>query len=167
MIRGIGTQHAKEQRLVISSPLGLLELVAGGDTLRQLRFSEKGGVEDKPAGHSPILAECRRQLEEYFSGKRRRFNLSLDPQGTAFEKEIWQRLKRIPYGRTASYKEIAQDIGRPRAVRAVGAANGKNPLAIIVPCHRVVGHNGSLTGYGGGLWRKQWLLDHERRNVQV
>jgi methylated-DNA-[protein]-cysteine S-methyltransferase len=167
MTRGTGTQHAEEQRLVIGSPLGLLELVARGDALEQLRFSEKGGVEDKPAGHSLLLAECRRQLEEYFSGKRRQFDFSLDPQGTAFEKEVWQRLKRIPYGRTASYKEIAQDIGRPRAVRAVGAANGKNPLAIIVPCHRVVGHHGSLTGYGGGLWRKQWLLDHERRNMRA
>ncbi len=167
MTRGIGAQHAEEQRLVIGSPLGLLELVARGDALLQLRFSEKGGGEGEPAGPSLLLAECRRQLEEYFSGKRRQFDFSLDPQGTAFEKEVWQRLKRIPYGRTASYKEIAQDIGRPRAARAVGAANGKNPLAVIVPCHRVVGHNGSLTGYGGGLWRKQWLLDHERRNIRA
>ena len=165
MPRAKRIKHSQGQRLVMGSPLGFLELVAEGDVLQQLHFTEKGRGGDGPGDRSPILAEARRQLEEYFSGKRRQFDLPLALQGTAFEMEVWRRLQRIPYGQTASYKEIAEAIGRPGAMRAVGAANGKNPLAIIVPCHRVVGHNGNLTGYGGGLWRKKWLLDHEGRRA--
>jgi methylated-DNA-[protein]-cysteine S-methyltransferase len=152
--------------MVITSPLGPLEIVAAAGALQKLHFVERGIRFGRQTASSPFMLECRRQIDEYFAGKRHRFDLALSLQGTEFERDVWQRLLRIPYGRTASYKEIAAAIGRPKAVRAVGAANGKNPVAIIVPCHRVIGYNGSLTGYGGGLWRKKWLLDHEKnRNI--
>ena len=104
----------------------------------------------------------RRELGEYFSGTRREFGITLAPRGTGFQREVWAELRRIPYGETISYAELARRIGNPRAVRAVGLANGANPLAIVVPCHRVIGANGTLTGYGGGLTVKQQLLDLER-----
>ena len=109
-------------------------------------------------------ASCRRELEEYFAGARTRFTVSLDLRGTFFQKQCWQALLDIPYGETRSYADIARAIGRPRAFRAVGMANHDNPVAIIVPCHRVVGSNGDLTGYGGGLEVKRHLLDLERRH---
>ena len=104
---------------------------------------------------------ARRQLAEYFAGLRRDFDLTLSPSGTVFQREVWAALEAIPFGATCCYSDIAERIGRPRAVRAVGAANGKNPIAIVVPCHRMIGRDGSLTGYGGGLDRKRWLLEHE------
>lgn len=113
----------------------------------------------------PRFAEVRRQLDEYFAGQRHQFALPLSPHGTAFQMDVWTALRDIPYGQTTSYGELARQIKRPRAVRAVGAANGANPLAIIVPCHRVIGSNGSLTGYGGGLPAKKWLLAHEQRHA--
>ena len=108
-----------------------------------------------------MLLACRSQLDEYFGGKRRIFDLKLEPRGTAFQERVWHELLRIPYGETRSYKDIAIDVGNSQAVRAVGMANGRNPISIIIPCHRVIGINGDLVGYGGELWRKQWLLDHE------
>ncbi len=108
--------------------------------------------------HKPI-----RQLNEYFSGKRTTFQISLDPKGTPFQLKVWQALRNIPYGHTVSYGQIAKAIGHPRAARAIGAANGQNPLSIIVPCHRVIGSNGKLVGYGGGLFIKESLLTHETR----
>ena len=109
----------------------------------------------------PVIAEAFRQLEEYFSGGRREFDLPLNPKGTPFQRRVWDALRRIPYGRTASYKEIAEAIGCPNGYRAVGLANNRNPIAIIVPCHRVVGADGKLVGYAGGLELKQKLLDLE------
>ncbi len=109
-----------------------------------------------------VLLACRLQFEEYFRGKRRVFDLKLEPQGTAFQRRIWSHLLCIPYGETRSYKDIASDAGNRQAARAVGAANARNPIGIIIPCHRVIGTRGDLVGYGGGLWRKQWLLNHER-----
>ncbi|MCE5231773.1 MAG: methylated-DNA--[protein]-cysteine S-methyltransferase [Mizugakiibacter sp.] len=108
---------------------------------------------------------ARRQLEAYFAGTLTAFDLPLGPRGTAFQRQVWAALCEVPYGTTASYAEIARRIGRPAAVRAVGAANGANPIGIIVPCHRVIGSNGSLTGYGGGLPMKRYLLEHERRHA--
>jgi methylated-DNA-[protein]-cysteine S-methyltransferase len=157
--------HAGQSRAIISTPLGFLEIVAGAGALQELHFVQKKSGVGSLTASSALVFDCCRQLEEYFSGKRRRFDLALSLGGTEFERDVWRHLLRIPYGRTASYGEIAAAIGRPKAVRAVGAANGKNPVAIIVPCHRVVGHDGRLTGYGGGLWRKKWLLDHERRHI--
>jgi methylated-DNA-[protein]-cysteine S-methyltransferase len=109
-----------------------------------------------------VLVRTQAQLAEYFAGERRAFDLPLAPQGSGFQVEVWRALLRIPYGETCSYGDIARVVGRPAASRAVGAANGRNPIPIIVPCHRVIGSNGSLTGYGGGLPVKRWLLDHER-----
>jgi methylated-DNA-[protein]-cysteine S-methyltransferase len=108
------------------------------------------------------LKACLKQIDEYFKGKRRKFHLDLDPLGTPFQKMVWRQLEKIPFGKVVSYGEIAGVIGNSKACRAVGSANGKNPIAIIIPCHRVVGRDGNLTGYGGGLWRKEWLLKHER-----
>jgi methylated-DNA-[protein]-cysteine S-methyltransferase len=107
------------------------------------------------------FADAMRQVREYFEGKRHEFEIPLDMQGTPFQLQVWEELRRIPYGATISYGELAERLGNPAAVRAVGAANGRNPVSIIVPCHRVIGSNGSLTGYGGGLSRKQFLLKHE------
>lgn len=111
------------------------------------------------------LAEARRQFEAWFAGELHVFDLPLHPRGTPFQLAVWEGLRTIPYAETRSYGDLARQIGRPRAVRAVGAANGANPLSIVVPCHRVIGSNGSLTGYGGGLDAKRWLLAHERRHA--
>ena len=115
------------------------------------------------AGAHPLLEEARRQLDAYFAGELRCFDLPLELEGTPFQRQVWQQLLSVGYGQTASYQEIAVAIDNPKAVRAVGAANGRNPVAIIVPCHRIIGSGGraKLTGYGGGLWRKEWLLRHE------
>ncbi len=156
-------EEAELHRAAINSPLGLVEIFAADKAIRRVDIGGRGAESAPRAGAPVILSECCRQLEEYFSGKRSRFDLALDLQGTEFEQEVWRQLLQIPYGHTASYQEIAEAIGRPKALRAVGAANGKNPVAIIVPCHRVIGHDGRLVGYGGGLWRKKWLLDHESR----
>ena len=110
---------------------------------------------------SEVLAQAREQLNEYFARSRTTFDLPLDPAGSPFERRVWEALRAIPYGSTVSYGELARRLGDPRATRAVGAANGKNPIPIIVPCHRVVGARGELTGFGGGLDRKRWLLEHE------
>jgi methylated-DNA-[protein]-cysteine S-methyltransferase len=112
-----------------------------------------------------VLGEATRQLDAYFSKRLRRFDLPLAPHGTPFQLEVWQALQRIPYGDTWSYADLARRIGRPDAVRAVGAANGRNPIPIVIPCHRVIGSNGQLVGFGGGLPLKRWLLDLESRRL--
>ncbi len=147
--------------LYTDSPLGMIELRENGGCLTDLNFRQKPA--DFPMPITPVLSACATQLEEYFAGKRTAFDLPLAPEGTIFQREVWDILLTIPFGRTMSYGEIARKIGRPSAVRAVGAANGANPVSIIVPCHRIIGADGSLTGYGGGLGRKKWLLEHERR----
>lgn len=148
----------------IDSPLGALLLAGDDEVLHLIGFPEgKGRIEpgadwDHTPGGFPA---ARRQLGEYFAGKRRRFDLAIEPSGTPFQREVLAELQRIPYGETRSYAEIAAALGRPRAVRAVGAANGRNPLPIVIPCHRVVGSDGSLTGFGGGLDAKRLLLELE------
>lgn len=121
------------------------------------------GSSSLQAGAHPLLEEVRHQLDAYFAGDLRCFDLPLDLEGTPFQRQVWQQLLSVGYGQTASYQDIAYAIDNPNAVRAVGAANGRNPVAIIVPCHRIIGSGGraKLTGYGGGLWRKEWLLRHE------
>jgi len=141
------------------SPIGMIEIVGTGEEIEAVEFVET--AEEVPGEIPVLLQNCLKQLDEYFQGKRREFSLDLRPGGTEFQRLVWQELMRIPYGGTASYKDIAEAIGNPRAVRAVGQANHRNPIAIIIPCHRVIGKDGSLTGYGGGLWRKEWLLGHE------
>jgi len=114
-----------------------------------------------------LILECKRQLEEYFAGKRKKFDLPLAPKGTEFQKKVWKALTEIPYGETRTYGEIAAAVGNPKAARAVGMANNKNPIGIIVPCHRVVGANGKLVGYAGGMEKKEWLLKLEKTNRSV
>ena len=143
------------------SEIGLIEIAGDKKDLRTVDFvvTSEAATSDVPLH----LQECFRQIDEYFQGKRREFQLRLRLEGTEFQKRVWRELMKIPYGETASYKDIAEAIANPRAVRAVGQANHRNPVAIVVPCHRVIGQDGNLTGYGGGLWRKEWLLRHESR----
>ena len=154
----------------LESPVGTL-LVAGDDAgLRQVLFAE-GRTEVGPGPgwrEDPgSLAEPVRQLREYFDGRRRGFDLTLAPEGTPFQQRVWRELLTIPYGETISYGELARRIGSPNGSRAVGLANGANPISIIVPCHRVIGSNGKLTGYGGGLKNKEWLLALERGQLAL
>jgi methylated-DNA-[protein]-cysteine S-methyltransferase len=152
---------------LIDSPVGELKLVASdkglvailweNDSPRRVRLSEL--VEDE---HHPVLVETERQLEEYFAGKRKAFSVALDMRGTRFQKDVWEALLAIPFGETRSYGQLANQLGNPRATRAVGAANGRNPVSIIVPCHRVIGASGKLTGFAGGLDAKARLLGLEK-----
>ncbi|MCF8105931.1 MAG: methylated-DNA--[protein]-cysteine S-methyltransferase [Desulfohalobiaceae bacterium] len=149
----------------LESRIGVLEIRADGEEILEVAFvREKGPVQSR-------LPECLKraitQLEEYFQGERMDFDLPLGLRGTAFQLQVWEELRRIPFAETISYGDLAGAVGRPRAFRAVGQANNKNPLPIVVPCHRVVGGDGSLTGYGSGIWRKEWLLEHEQRVKKV
>ena len=144
----------------MDSPIGTLRLVAEGDGLCRIEFPDQHG-EDGGAEDTPLLCDAARQLREYFSGKRQAFDLPLAASGTQFQHSVWTALSQIPYGELRSYRDIAEQLGKPKAVRAVGAANGRNPLPIVVPCHRVIGSNGSLTGFAGGLPAKQCLLELE------
>jgi methylated-DNA-[protein]-cysteine S-methyltransferase len=143
----------------IDSPLGELLLAGDGKSLSRLHMHAQ--PDPSWTANDRGFAGARAQLEEYFAGRRRDFDLPLSPAGTPFELEVWRALREIPYGQTVSYGALAASLGRPDAARAVGAANGRNPIAVIIPCHRVIGANGSLTGYGGGLERKRLLLDLE------
>jgi methylated-DNA-[protein]-cysteine S-methyltransferase len=156
----------------IDSPVGKLKLVASdkglaailwaNDRPGRVRLSEL--VEDKK---HPVLAETERQLEEYFAGRRKEFSVPLDMRGTPFQKNVWEALLAIPFGETKSYGQLAKQLGNPRAMRAVGAANGRNPISIIVPCHRVIGSSGKLTGFAGGLETKAHLLGLEERGTRL
>lgn len=151
-----------------NSPIGILLVKSSGNAITELSFVDK---EFKPVTEeiifqqpfSPILKKCIDQLDDYFSGKLFQFNLNLSQKGTAFQQQVWNELLKIKYGRTTSYLSLSKSIGNEKAIRAVGTANGKNNIAIIVPCHRVIGQDGSLVGYAGGLQRKHWLLDHEAK----
>jgi methylated-DNA-[protein]-cysteine S-methyltransferase len=142
------------------SPIGPLQLLGDEHALQGL-YMHAYDPPDHWREASEPFADAIEQLEQYFAGERVEFDLPLDMRGTDFQRNVWEALLTIPYGETRSYGEIAKQIGRPDRARAVGAANGSNPVSIIVPCHRVIGSDGSLTGYGGGLPRKRWLLDHE------
>ena len=144
------------------SPIGDLLLTGDGTALTRLLMSPFA-VEDTWERDDDGLREYVQQLEDYFAGNRRDFDIPVDPAGTPFQKRVWEALCEIPYGQTWSYLQLATRIGNPKACRAVGLANGRNPIAVVVPCHRVIGANGSLTGYGGGMDRKRILLDLERR----
>jgi methylated-DNA-[protein]-cysteine S-methyltransferase len=148
---------------VYESPLGPLTLLGDDRRLHAMYFRGRSGALDEAARDPRPFGEATSQLAEYFAGERRRFELTLSLEGTPFQRRVWAALAEIPYGRTCSYGELAAQIGRPDRVRAVGAAVGRTPAPIIVPCHRVIGADGSLTGYGGGLHRKQALLDLESR----
>jgi len=152
----------------LDTPVGQLRLLADDEHLTHALWPTHSGTlpAARPGGDHPILVEAIAQLNEYFSGKRRDFDLPIEPKGTTFQRQVWAALQAIPWGETWSYGDLAAAIERPRAVRAVGAANGRNPLSIIVPCHRVLGRDGALTGYAGGLLAKRWLLQHEATRAQ-
>jgi len=144
-------------------PVGKLTLYSDGAALTGLEFEDpKYPLEPAPRGDDKIIAQTRRELDAYFAGKLKAFSVALKPSGTPFQQKVWMALRKIPYGVTRSYGQQAQAIGSPNASRAVGLANGKNPIPIIVPCHRVIGASGSLTGFGGGIPRKKYLLDLEQ-----
>ncbi len=149
----------------LPSPVGPLTLVAEDEVLVRVGFEGDRGVAPRAGWvrDAHKLQPAAQQLEAYFAGRLRRFDLPLGPRGTAFQQLVWSALLEVPFGATASYGEIARAIGRPSASRAIGGANHRNPLAIVIPCHRVIGANGSMTGYGGGLGRKRLLLDFESR----
>jgi methylated-DNA-[protein]-cysteine S-methyltransferase len=149
----------KSTTLYYNSALGSLAITGTTDGIRSIGFTEQPGANapDVPA----CLHECVTQCDEYFRGLRRTFSVPLQFQGTDFQQRVWQYLLTIPFGATVSYHDIAVALGIPQGSQAIGRANGQNPIVIIVPCHRVIGNDGKLTGYGGGLWRKEWLLRHE------
>lgn len=150
------TQHV----IYYNSPLGVIKVVSNSEALTRLSFEDKppySTQNDSPA----ILSKALSQLDEYFNGNRRTFSLSLSPKGTTFQQSVWKTLQQIPYGQTVSYGKLARRLGNPNKVRAVGKANGKNPIPIIIPCHRVIGADNSLVGYSGGIDRKKYLLKHE------
>ena len=156
--------------LDIDSPVGRLRLIADGERLIGIHF-EHGRDGARQASEltertSPVLERARTQIHEYFTGARHDFDLPLEPRGTEFQRKVWDRLTRIPYGETTSYGALARELGDPGASRAVGLANGSNPLPIVIPCHRVIGADGSLTGFGGGLAIKQVLLQLESQHRQ-
>jgi methylated-DNA-[protein]-cysteine S-methyltransferase len=145
---------------VVPTPIGPIRLLGDGDVLVGLYTGEEQGTTGEPAD-TPLLRAAAEQVAAFFDGRLQDFDLPMRLDGTAFQRRVWQELLAIPYGRTISYKQLADRVGSVAGFRAVGAANGRNPISIIVPCHRVIAHDGKLGGYGGGLPRKRWLLDHE------
>lgn len=153
------------RRGFLETPIGLLQVSESRGGIIDVRFA--GGRRPVVSDSSPKLEKCLRQLREYFAGQRKSFDLNLEPNGTDFEKQVWSEVLKVPFGETSSYGAIASTLGREGAARAVGGANGKNPIVVIIPCHRVLGSGGGLVGYGGGLWRKKWLLGHEQPSLKL
>lgn len=151
------------QTAFINSPLGITKIVGDENGISIISVLSEGAISET-IPHE--LKEAVTQLQEYFDGKRIDFNFKLNPKGTDFQQKVWQELLNIPFGKTTSYLDLAKKLGDPKVIRAAASANGKNPLWIVVPCHRVIGTDGSLTGYAGGLWRKKWLLEHENPTHQ-
>jgi len=157
--------------ITMDSPLGIITLTGNGEGITALGLPAERAARNVPergveSTRDLLLLRAKVELTEYFAGTRTAFTVPLDPEGTPFQKRVWDALCTIPFGETRSYRDIADFIGQPTATRAVGLANGRNPIGIIVPCHRVIGRDGSLTGYAGGLAAKSWLLDHEGVAVQ-
>jgi methylated-DNA-[protein]-cysteine S-methyltransferase len=143
-----------------SSPVGFLKIQCSQQKVVLIHFVDQQGLEND---RNPLLEECIHQLDEYFTGKRKEFDLPLGQTGSLFQANVWDHLSKIPFGKTISYLQLSKQIGDVKAIRAIAAANGKNNLAIVVPCHRVIGSDAKLVGYAGGLWRKKWLLEHETK----
>ena len=160
MSQFINVENISDEVLYYDSPIGTLEICGTEEYIKSVLFFDSEKRDCKKV--SQLLNTCVQQLDEYFNKKRKKFYLPLQPQGTDFQKAVWDALLEVPYGATVSYFDVATKVGNPKAVRAVGGANGKNPITIIIPCHRIIGSNGKLVGYGGGLWRKKWLLQHEQ-----
>lgn len=153
---------------IYHSPIGLLKIKVVDDAITNISFLDELPAIEQEVKHlnvPAIINECKNQLDEYFAGKRKSFNLPVKTTGTDFQQKVWGLLCSIPYGKTISYLELSKLFGNTKAIRAVAAANGKNPVALIIPCHRVIGNDGKLVGYAGKLWRKQWLLELERAIV--
>jgi methylated-DNA-[protein]-cysteine S-methyltransferase len=147
----------------IQSPLGITKIRGDENGISEISILNEGDVSKKIPKQ---LQEGVSQLQEYFEGKRIRFDFKINPQGTDFQQKVWQELMNVPYGKTISYLDLSKKLGDVKAIRAVASANGRNPIWIVIPCHRVVGTDASLTGYAGGLWRKKWLLEHEYPSKQ-
>lgn len=150
-----------KSHIALETPIGWLRIEGHDEGITAIEYCEEDPGEEVPI--YPCLEEARDQLKEYFSGTRKEFNLTLAAEGTSFQTEVWDSLTDIPFGKTVSYIDVAAAIKNVKAVRAVGSANGKNPISIVVPCHRVIGASGKMTGYASGIWRKKWLLDHEAK----
>lgn len=153
------------ETVYINSPLGITKIIGDDNGISVISVSDVGTNEVSET-IPEVLNEAVSQLNEYFEGKRTDFDLKLNPKGTEFQQKVWKALLEIPYGKKVSYMDQTKKLGDIKAIRAVASANGKNPLWIVIPCHRVIGTNGSLTGYAGEIWRKKWLLDHESPTAQ-
>lgn len=153
--------EAKSDSITFLSPLGFIRIYGSDEAIQSIQFVEEN--DPKPGSPSSLILYCKTQLQEFFAGKRKQFDLPLQPDGTGFQKRVWDNLCTIPFGETVSYAQVATQLGDLKSIRAVGTANGRNPIAIVIPCHRVIGADGKLVGYSGGLWRKQWLLELEER----
>jgi methylated-DNA-[protein]-cysteine S-methyltransferase len=153
----------KMETTYIKTPLGITQITGDENGIAVISVSDEGEVS---ANIPFVLQEAVTQLNDYFEGKRTSFDFKLNPKGTEFQQKVWKGLLEIPFGKTMSYLDLSKKLGDVKAIRAVASANGKNPLWIVVPCHRVIGTDGSLTGYAGGLWRKKWLLEHETPSTQ-
>lgn len=149
------------------SPIGVLEMVSSKDTVLSIMFVDRASAIEHQREIPAVLQDCYTQLHEYFLGKRQTFTFAYESKGTPFQQSVWNSLLRIPFAETASYRDIANMLQKEKAVRAVGNANGKNKLSIVIPCHRIIGTSGKLTGYAGGIWRKEWLLNHEKTFKRV
>lgn len=147
------------------SPIGTIEVKGNSKEIHSIYFIEED-ISTTLEVTSGEIKKCIQQLDEYFLGNRKEFELNLSPNGTEFQGKVWTELLKVPFGKTRSYLEQSKKLGDVKAIRAVASANGKNPISIIIPCHRIVGSDGSLTGYAGGVWRKKWLLEHENGNKQ-
>jgi methylated-DNA-[protein]-cysteine S-methyltransferase len=147
----------------IKTPLGIAKIVGDENGISIISILEEGQITSEIP---TVLQEAVQQLQDYFQGNRNDFDFKMNPNGTDFQQRVWQELVNIPFGKTMSYLDLSKKLGDVKAIRAVASANGKNPLWIVVPCHRVIGTDGSLTGYAGGLWRKKWLLEHESPSAQ-
>lgn len=148
---------------IYSSPIGLLEVQCNDNFIVAIKFLDHTERIPTVTEQNRLLNQCFQQMDEYFSGNRKEFTFPIFQEGTDFQKQVWAQLQTIPYGITISYAELSRQLGDIKKIRAVGTTNGRNKLALVVPCHRVVGSNQQLTGYAGGLWRKRWLLDHEAK----
>ncbi len=155
---------SKLDKAYYNSPLGTLEITGNNNGISSILFKDENIVDSIEIPLS--LQKCITQLKEYFSGARKTFELVLQPVGTKFQRSVWNELLKVPFGKTRSYLEQSKKLGDVKAIRAVASANGKNPISIIIPCHRIIGSDGSLTGYAGGIWRKKWLLEHESGTKQ-
>lgn len=150
--------------IFVQTPIGMLQICGDENGINSLRIVDE--FHNDSIEIPSYFKDCVLQLKEYFEKKRTNFSFKINPSGSPFQQKVWGELSNIPYGKTISYLELSKKIGNTKAIRAVASANGKNPLLIVIPCHRVIGSDGSLTGYAGGLWRKQWLLEHENETHQ-